>query len=410
MPDYGAARRFPRWHEIRALLRFQRIEPNRTQRRLRRALTIEDLSDVAMRRTPKPVFGYTEGAADDEIALARAKDAFNSVVFHPHVLHDVSSVDMTTTILGRPSSMPLALGPTGFTRMMHHLGESAVARAATDAGLSYVVSTLGTTPIERVVEAAGPDGDVWFQLYVWRDRGRSKELVDRAREARVRVLMLTVDVPVAGSRLRDARNGLTVPPTLTLRSFAQLARYPSWWWNVLTTEPLQFASLSDRPEDPQTVINSVFDPSVSLSDIDWVRSVWDGPLVVKGVQRVDDAVAIADAGVDGIVLSNHGGRQMDRAVVPLLLLPAVVDAVGDRSEIYVDTGVRRGADVAAAVALGARACFIGRAYLYGLMAGGRQGVDRAIEILRMEFQRAMQLLGATSVEELTPDLVTLPLP
>lgn len=400
-------RRLLRWSEIRPLIGSTPRKGNRLERRLQRAFTIGDLRAQARRRVPRAVFDYTDGAADDELSLRRARAAYASVTFHPHVLRPVAEVDTGTMIAGRPSTMPLVLAPTGFTRMMHHAGERAVAAAAARAGLPYAVSTLGTTPIEDVVAVARRPEDVWFQLYVWRDRARSEEMLSRVRAAGVDVLVVTVDVPVAGRRLRDHRNGLTMPPSLTARTLLQMARYPSWWFNVLTTEPLTFASFDQRAQSLTEIINGTFDPSVTAADLDWLRQQWPGRIFVKGVQRVDDAIDLARAGVDGIVLSNHGGRQLDRAEPPLQLLPQVVDALDDSVEVMVDTGVQSGADVAAALALGARAVFAGRAYLYGLMAGGEHGVDRALQILQSEFLRTMQLLGAGSVEDLHPDMITL---
>lgn len=345
------------------------------------------------------MFDYVDGAAEAEINLRRARAAFERVEFHPSVLRDVSAVDTTTTILGRNSALPLAFAPTGFTRMMHHQGERACVRAAARAGVPYALSTMGTTSIEDLAEAA-PEADKWFQLYVWRDRGRSKELIERAREAGYHALVLTVDVPVAGARLRDLRNGLTIPPTLTLRTLIDGARHPAWWFNLFTTEPLSFASMSRSPSSLQAMIDTMFDAGVTFEDVAWLRDTWPRSLVVKGIQTVPDARQVVDLGADAVVVSNHGGRQLDRAPVPLELLPEVVDAVGDRAEVLLDTGVRTGADVVAAVALGARACLIGRAYLYGLMAGGQPGVERATDILTAEIKRTIQLLGVRSVSEL----------
>ena len=400
------ARRLPKWRDVRPLLRMQPRSGTALERRLARALTIDDLRTLGRQRTPRPVFNYVDGAADDEISLRRSREVFEQLTFHPRVLRDVSDVDTSTTFLGRDASMPIAFGPTGFTRMMQHEGERAVVRAASRAGIPYTLSTMGTTSIADVVAAAN-GGDTWFQLYVWRDRARSKDLIDQAREAGARALMLTVDVAVPGARLRDNRGGLTIPPTLTLRTLSQIARYPRWWLNLLTTEPLSFANFSQAPTELHDLIASMFDPAVTVEDVEWLRGTWDGPLVVKGIQRVDDARTIVAAGADAIVLSNHGGRQMDRAVTPLELVPATVDAVGDRTEVYVDTGVRSGADVAAAIALGARGCFVGRAYMYGLMAGGEKGVDRAAAILREQLRRTMGHLGARTLSDLTPDLVSL---
>jgi L-lactate dehydrogenase (cytochrome) len=327
-------------------------------------------------------------------------------VFHPRVLRDVSHVDRSTTVLGRPAALPLVLAPTGFTRLMHAAGEVAVARVAAEAGIPYALSTVGTTSPEALA-AAVPAGRRWFQLYVWRDRGRSRELLARVRNQGFEALVLTVDVPVAGARLRDVRNGMTLPPTLTWRSIVDGACRPAWWFDLFTTEPLSFATLGGPGGSPAELINATFDPTVTIDDIAWLREQWDGPVLVKEIQAVADAEAVAAVGVDGVVVSNHGGRQLDRAATPLDVLPGVVDAVGDRLEVLVDGGVRSGADIAAAVALGARAVQVGRPYLYGLMAGGEAGVARAVEILRVGFVRTLQLLGVTDVAGLDRRYVSL---
>lgn len=394
-------RHLPRWSELRPLLRPRPIQLDPTDRRLARALTIADLRVAARRRTPRAVFDYTDGAAEAETSLRRARQAFERVQFHPRVLRDVTAVDTATTILGRPAALPLALAPTGFTRMMHHEGERAVVRAAERAGIPYALSTMGTTSIEDVA-AAAPGARRWFQLYLWRDRAAGKELVQRAQAAGYEALILTVDVPVAGARLRDARNGLTIPPSLTLRTFLDAALHPGWWANLLTTDPLSFASLTSWEGTVAELIDKMFDPSVTPRDLSWLRETWSGPLVVKGIQHPDDARMVVDLGADAVVVSNHGGRQLDRAATPLEALPAVMDAVGDRAEVLLDGGVRSGADVVAAVALGAKACLVGRAYLYGLMAGGERGVRRALEILAKETVRTLQLLGVDGVAKLEP--------
>jgi L-lactate dehydrogenase (cytochrome) len=400
-------RRLPRWSELRPLVRTRRPELDATKRRLDRALTIADLRVLAKRRTPRAPFDYTDGAAEGEVTLNRARSLFHRLQFNPAILRDVSKVDPSTTILGRPSAYPFAFAPTGFTRMMQHEGEPAVARVAQRTGIPYALSTMGTTSIEDVA-AAAPEADKWFQLYVWTDRAAGKDLMDRSLAAGYTTLMLTVDVPVAGARLRDVRNGMTIPPSLTPRTILDMGMHPAWWLNLLTTEPLTFASLSDWPGTVAELINHMFDPTVTFDDLAWMREAWPGSLVVKGIQNVDDARKVVDLGVDGLVISNHGGRQLDRAPVPLQLLPKVVDAVGERAEVYIDTGVMTGADIVAACALGARAVLVGRAYLYGLMAGGERGVQRAVEILGSEITRTMQLLGAADVAELGPEHVTLP--
>ncbi len=370
------------------------------------AADVADVRRLARRRAPRVVFDYVDGAAEGELSTARAAEAFAGVEFRPHVLRDVSRVDTGTEILGRRVAMPVVLGPTGFTRMMHPAGERAVARAAARAGVPYALSTMGTTSA-RDVAAAAPGGWNWFQLYVVRDRGRVREWLRQAREAGMDVLVVTVDVPVAGGRLRDVRNGMTMPPSLRWGGLAQAMTRPAWWFGFLTGEPLRFATVEGAPDDLAGITNLMFDPAVTLRDLEWIRAEWGGRLLVKGVQRVDDAEELVAAGVDGLVVSNHGGRQLDRSPTPLELLPEVAAAVGDRTEVFLDGGVRSGADVAAAVALGARACLVGRAYLYGLMAGGEAGVDRVLAMLRGELVRTLALLGASGVDGLDADVVRL---
>ncbi|MDQ3157349.1 MAG: alpha-hydroxy-acid oxidizing protein [Actinomycetota bacterium] len=400
-----ANRRFPRIRELAPLLRFRRPTLRLKKRRLQSALTIGDLRAIAKRRTPKPAFDYTEGAAEAEISLARARQAFQDITFHPAILRDVSKVDTSVEVLGGRSALPFGIAPTGFTRMMQTEGEIAGASAAGAAGIPYSLSTMGTTSIEDV-RAANPDGRNWFQLYMWKDRERSMALVDRAAAAGFDTLLVTVDVPVAGARLRDVRNGMTIPPTLTPRTVLNALPRPAWWINFLTTEPLAFASLDSWSGTVADLLDTMFDPTVSFEDLAWIKEQWKGKLVVKGVQSVDDAKKLTDMGVDAILLSNHGGRQLDRAPIPFHLLPEVVREVGKDTEIHVDTGIMSGADIVAAIALGADFTLIGRAYLYGLMAGGRDGVDRAIEILRTEIERTMKLLGVRSLDELNPGHVT----
>jgi L-lactate dehydrogenase (cytochrome) len=399
-------RRLPRPSELKPLLRPAPIVWNGDERRLRRAVSIADLRTIARRRTPRAVFDYTDGAADGELSLLRARRAYASVEFRPTVLRDVSEADTSRQILGRRAGLPFAFAPTGFTRMMHHEGERAVAAVAERAGIPYTLSTMGTTTIEDVA-AAAPGARRWFQLYLWRDRAPAKDLVQRAAAAGYDTLMLTVDTPVGGARLRDLRNGLTIPPTLSLRTFVDGARHPHWWFDLLTTEPLSFASLDSTYGSVEDMINRVFDPALTMDDVAWLRDAWGGKLVIKGIQNVDDAVRVAEAGADAVVLSNHGGRQLDRAPVPLELVEPTVQALGGRAEVLVDTGITHGADVLAAVALGARAALVGRAYLYGLMAGGRLGVEKAVAILAGEIVRTLQLIGVNSVDELRPSHVRL---
>src|SRR3954469_6131875 len=407
-------RQLPNPAELLELMQFKKPELDGRKRRLEGALTIADLRTIAKRRTPKAAFDYTDGAAEGELSLARARQAFEDVEFHPSILRDVSTLDTTTTILGGTSAMPFGIAPTGFTRLMQAEGEIAGAGAAEAAGIPFTLSTLGTSSIEAV-KAANPTGRNWFQLYVMRDREISYELTRRAAAAGFDTLHFTVDTPVAGARLRDKRNGFSIPPQLTPSTILDALPRPWWWWDFLTTPTLEFASLSSTGGTVGELLDSAMDPTISFKDLDVIRGMWPGKLVVKGVQNVRDASKLADLGVDGILLSNHGGRQLDRAPIPFHLLPDVVRELrgkkGGRAgrqavEIGVDTGIMSGADIVASVALGADFTLIGRAYLYGLMAGGRAGVDRAIAILREQIVRTMKLLGVASLEELGPQHVT----
>ena len=398
-------RRLPRPSELAPLIGFRKPQLDLTARRLAAAHTIEDLRRLAKRRTPKAAFDYTDGAAEDELSLARARQAFRDIEFHPTILRDVATVDTGWDVLGRRVEWPFAIAPTGFTRLMHTEGELAGARAAGRSGIPFSLSTLGTASIEDV-KAVNPSGRNWFQLYMWKDRDRSMALVERAAAAGFDTLLVTVDVPVAGARLRDVRNGMSIPPTLTMRTVLNAVPRARWWFDLLTTEPLSFASLDRWPGTVAEYLDSTFDPTVTFSDLAWIKSQWPNKLVVKGIQTLDDAVAVAELGVDGLVLSNHGGRQLDRAPVPFHLLPTVARELGGACEILLDTGIMSGADIVAAVALGARSTLVGRAYLYGLMAGGEAGVDRAIAILSSQVSRTMRLLGVASLAELTPRHVT----
>jgi L-lactate dehydrogenase (cytochrome) len=398
-------RRVPKAHDLAPLLQFKRPQFNATKRRLDAALNIEDLRRIAKRRTPRAAFDYTDGGAEDELSIERARQAFRDIEFHPTILRDVSNVTTGWTVQGEPVALPFGIAPTGFTRLMQTEGEIAGARAAERAGIPFSLSTLGTCAIEDLV-AAVPQGRKWFQLYMWRDRERSMALAKRAADAGFDTLLVTVDVPVSGARLRDNRNGMTIPPSLTFRTIADAVPHPKWWFDLLTTEPLAFASLDRWPGTVGEYLSTMFDPSLTFDDLDWIKAGWPGKVVVKGIQTLEDARAAVKHGVDGIVLSNHGGRQLDRAPVPFHLLPTVARELGKDTEIIVDTGIMSGADIVAAIALGARFTLVGRAYLYGLMAGGEAGVDRAIEILRSGVIRTMQLLGVTCLEELSPEHVT----
>lgn len=398
-------RQLPNPAELLELMRFKKPELDGRKRRLDSALTIHDLRAIAKRRTPKAAFDYTDGAAEGELSLARARQAFEDIEFHPGILCPAPEVDTSTQILGGPSALPFGIAPTGFTRLMQTEGEVAGASAAGAAGIPFTLSTLGTTSIEDV-KAANPHGRNWFQLYVMRDREISYGLARRAAAAGFDTLQFTVDTPVAGARLRDKRNGFSIPPQLTLGTIVNAIPRPWWWYDFLTTPKLEFASLQATGGTVGELLDSAMDPTIGYDDLAVIRDLWPGKIVVKGVQNVEDSARLIDAGVDGIILSNHGGRQLDRAPVPFHLLPRVVREVGRDATVMVDTGIMNGADIVASIALGAKFTLIGRAYLYGLMAGGRAGVDRTIEILRGEIERTMKLLGVSSLAELEPKHVT----
>ena len=394
-------RQFPNLVELSTLLKFRRPTFQRRQRRLDQALTIWDLREIAKKRTPQGPFDYTDGAAESELSLRRARQAFLDIEFQPSILHDVSQIDLTRKVLGHEFQLPLGIAPTGFTRMMQSEGEIAGCRAAAKYGIPFTLSTLGTTSIENVVNAA-PDGTNWFQLYMWKDRDASMALVERAAKMGVTNLMLTVDVPVAGARLRDSYNGMTVPPKLNFKTVANAIPRPEWVWNFLTTPPLQFASMSKWDGTVAELLDFMFDPTMTFEDLKWVREQWKGTLTVKGIQTLEDAKKCAANGADAILLSNHGGRQLDRSPVPFHLLGQIRKELNKEIEVHLDTGIMHGGDIIAAIAHGAQFTYVGRAYLYGLMAGGQAGVERSLEILRDQMIRTMKLLGVNSLDELEP--------
>jgi L-lactate dehydrogenase (cytochrome) len=366
--------------------------------RLQRAQNIQDLALIAKKRTPKVVFDYVEGGAVDEIAYSRTRDAFSRIEFNSKVLRDVSKIDTTTEILGKSVDIPICFAPTGYTRLMHHVGEPAVANVAASKNLIYALSTMGTTsPAE--LAAAVPNSRRWFQLYIMKNRSDSLAVIKQARDSGFETLVLTVDTPVAGLRYRDNRNGLTVPPKIRINTVFAIARKPIWWLNLFTTGKLEFAAFRGWDKPLSQLAGLIFDPATTIKDITWLRSVWKGPIVVKGIQSVEDAKAVAKLGVQGIILSNHGGRQFDRGPIPLEILPDVVKAVGNKVEVYIDGGVMSGLDALGAIALGAKAVFIGRAYLYGAMANGEAGVEQVIELMRREFENGMALTGSSNISE-----------
>jgi L-lactate dehydrogenase (cytochrome) len=398
---------------LRSVIRFRRIETDPIERRLARAASVADLRRIAKRRLPGGVFDYIDGAAEDERTLAANEAAFAATTFRPRVLRGIEKVDTASTVLGRPLAYPLALAPTGFTRIADPEGELAVARAAERAGLPYTLSTLSTRSIEEVRGVSA--GRLWFQVYAWRDRGLVTEMIQRAAAARYEALVLTVDTAVLGRRERDVRRGFSLPPTIGPRTLVDGALHPGWTWSFVRSEPIRFANVVGRdvgdgaaPVTLSDYINSQFDPALSWDDVDWLRSAWDGPIVLKGIQTVADAVLAAERGVDAIALSNHGGRQLDGAPATLSLVAPVADAVGGRIEIICDGGVRRGSDIAKAVAAGATAVMAGRAYLYGLGAAGERGVDRVLDWFRADLVRTMSLLGAGTIADLDRSLIEPP--
>jgi L-lactate dehydrogenase (cytochrome) len=374
----------------------------RRRARLARCQQISDLRALGARHTPGPIFDYVEGGADEEHSLRHNVEAFRRYEFLPLGPRDVSAVDPRTTLLGRAFSLPLLCSPTGYSRMIQHEGELAVARAAARANIPYGLSTVASTSIEELTASAHPD--LWFQLYIWRDRDMTRGLVQRAWAAGYRVLEVSVDVAVAGLRVRDVRNGLTIPPKLTTRTLGSIALKPGYWLAMLRNPQIRFANSPPEIEHGGGItienMSSQFDPSVGWDDIAEIRRLWPGPLLVKGALGPEAAAAAIEHGANGVHLSNHGGRQLDRAVPPIELVAEVRAAVGAPATVIVDSGIRHGADLAVAVALGADAGAIGRAYLYGLMAGGEAGVTRALTILDQQFRRTLALLGVASVAEL----------
>jgi L-lactate dehydrogenase (cytochrome) len=390
---------------LRSVIRFGGIETDPVERRLARAASVADLRRIAKRRLPAGVFDYIDGAAEDERTLAANEVAFASTTFRPRVLRGIGGIELSSSLLGKPLAYPLVLAPTGFTRIADPQGELAVACAAGRAGLPYTLSTLSTRSIEEV--RAVSDGRLWFQVYAWRDRGLVEEMIQRAADAAYEALVLTVDTAVLGRRERDVRRGFSLPPTIGPGTIIDGALHPGWTWRFVRSEPIRFANVVGRdvgdgasPVTLSDYINTQFDPGLSWEDVEWLRSVWSGPVLVKGIQTVEDARIAADAGVDAIVLSNHGGRQLDGAPAIFPLVAPVADAVGGRTEIICDGGVRRGSDIAKAVAAGATACMAGRAYLYALGAAGERGVDRLLEWWAADLRRTLTLLGVGSVKEL----------
>jgi isopentenyl diphosphate isomerase/L-lactate dehydrogenase-like FMN-dependent dehydrogenase len=402
-------RQFPRWKNIKPLLGWSLPKFPLQDRKLKKAVNLAELRILASKRVPKAVFDYVDGGANDEISYKRSAEVFSNVQFNARVLRDVSKVDLTTRIVGQDSALPIIFAPTGYTRMMHYEGEPMVAKVCEENNLIYSLSTMGTTSSQEIADQV-PGVRRWFQLYLWRDRSQSLQFIYGAKDAGFEGLILTVDTAVGGIKWRDIRNGLTVPPKIGLKTFFDMALKPKWWANLLTTAPLEFATFRNFNKPLSEIAATVFDPAVTFADVKWLRSVWKGKLIIKGIQSVEDAKQLAKIGVDAIIISNHGGRQLDKSVVPLEILPQIRSAIGKKgkgTQIFIDGAVMSGADVLASIALGADAVLIGRAYLYGAMAAGREGVQKVVDTLRFEMETAMKLMGARNIAELTPEFVTL---
>lgn len=395
---------------LKSLIRLRRFEWNKTCRRLRKAANIDDLRKIGRRRLPRGVFDYIDGAAEDETTYMRNSSSFTDLEFRPRVLRNVSHIDISAEMLGKKRPVPLALSPTGFTRIAHWEGELAVARAANKFGIPYCLSSLSTRSIEEV--RAVSDGDLWFQVYVWKDKGLLSEMLERAACSGYSTIVITVDTAVLGRRERDVRRGFTLPPKVGLDTIIDGIAHPGWTLDLLRRPEIKFANIAGRSvdgTDPVTLsdfISRQFDPSLSWDDIEWFASRWNGSIVLKGVQTVEDAELAVGAGLDAIAVSNHGGRQLDGAPPPIELIRPIRAAVGDEIEIYCDGGIRRGSDVVKAIALGANAGMIGRPYLYGLAAGGELGVEHALCLLQDGIKRTLALTGCTSLEDAGPELVT----
>jgi L-lactate dehydrogenase (cytochrome) len=384
------------------------VPPSRL--RLGDAVNVEDLRSIATRRLPTAVSDFIEGGGEGEVTLRRNQQAFEDLTFRPRVLSDASTRTLGTTMLGTPVSAPIALAPVGLAALAHPLGERAAAMAAAKAGLVSTLSSSSCWSLEEVAEAT-PNAPKWFQLYVWRDRGITSEVVARARTAGYRALVVTVDVPTGARRERDLRNGFTIPPRPTWRHTGDVLRHLPWvtrfGWDEAFGHGLTMGNFGGRASVTRRMafmdrVNQRFDPGMTWDDLDWLRSLWGGPMVIKGITNEHDAARAVDHGLDAVWVSNHGGRQLDGLPATIDVLPAIAEAVDGRAEVYLDGGIRRGSDIVKALTRGARVCMIGRPYLYGLAAGGQAGVQRVIELLTAQLDNTLALLGCRSVEALDP--------
>lgn len=395
---------------LRSVARFRSRERDPDLRRIRSAANLDDLRAIARRRLPGGVFDYVDGGAEDEATYRRNQTDLGDWEFVPSVLRDVSSIDTSAVLLGAPLPLPLVLAPTGFTRIVDPPGELAVARVAARKNIPYSLSTLSTRSIEEVAEVSG--GRKWFQVYVWKDRGLVKNMIERAGENGYEALCITADLAVPGRRERDVRRGFSLPPKLGWEMVLEGMARPSWTWRFLRSDPISFSNVVGLSEhDGSTavelaeLVKDQFDPSLSWGDIEWFRAIWPGPMIIKGIQSAADARLAAEHGVEAIAVSNHGGRQLDYAPTPASLMEPIAEAVGDSLEIIFDGGVRRGSDIIKALALGARAVMVGRPYLYGLGAAGEKGVEWVIDFFAEGMARSMALAGVRSVSEVDRGLL-----
>lgn len=398
MKPLKSKRQFPDIPHLVGLIDWKWPTFRRTKRKIDKAVTIYDLQKMAKKRVPQATYDYVEGGAQREISYARSLEAFKNLEFNVRVLRDISKIDTTTEVFGKKVDFPMIFAPTGYTRFMYHVGEPAVAAVAEENNMIYCLSTMGTTAPDELA-ASVPGVRRWFQLYMMQNREQSLAMINNAKAHGFETLVITVDTAVSGHRPRDIRNGLTIPPRLGLRTIAYVVAKPRWWINLLTTKKLEFAVFRGWDKPLAELASHIFDSSMTFDDLAWVKSVWQGPLVIKGIQSVEDALKCKAAGVDAIVLSNHGGRQLDRGTVPLEILPDVVAAVGGDLDVYIDGAIMSGQDIYGAIARGAKGVMVGRAYLYGIMAGGQYGVQKALDILRKEFINTMQLCGVKNLAE-----------
>lgn len=367
-----------------------------------RCVNVLDYRSLAKKRLPRPVFDFLDGGAEDEVTLARNRDGFCDWMLVPYALRDVSRVDTSTTMLGQKLDWPMIVGPTGMPGLFHPDAEIGVAKAAAETGALYTLSTMASCSIEEV--AAATNGAKAFQLYLFRDRGITRELLQRARDAGYTALILTVDIQVPANRERDRRSGMTIPPRLGLHSILQFSRHPRWCWNTLIRRPVTLANFAERRANPGTTllnfINDQFDPNTTWKDVEWVAGLWNGPLAVKGILRGSDALMAARSGAVSVILSNHGGRQMDTAVAPIDVLDEFLQELDGAAETILDGGIRRGTDMLKALALGATGTMTGRVGLYGLAADGVAGATSALGLLKTEYERGMKLLGTRTRQEI----------